>query len=119
SWMYAGGNKWDKVGWYWDKSGGHVHFIGKKISNDLGLYDMSGNLWEWCLDTYDSDFYAQFARDSTLYNPINENYEYRRVVLRGGSWDYLHNLSRVAGRDRYYVNLRDYAFGFRLARNLP
>ncbi|MEO1807377.1 MAG: SUMF1/EgtB/PvdO family nonheme iron enzyme, partial [Bacteroidota bacterium] len=90
-----------------------------KRANDLGIYDISGNLWEWCVDAYDVDFYAQFARDSTLYNPINENYGYRRVVLRGGSWLYNHFNSRVAFRDRLIDNDRNNNIGFRLARNLP
>jgi formylglycine-generating enzyme required for sulfatase activity len=47
---FAGGNKFEEVGWFKDNSEGHSHKIGQKKPNELGIYDMSGNAWEWCLN---------------------------------------------------------------------
>ncbi|MBF0497844.1 MAG: formylglycine-generating enzyme family protein, partial [Deltaproteobacteria bacterium] len=56
---YAGGNVVDNVGWYADNSGKSTHPVGQKQPNGLGIYDMSGNVFEWCQDIYSKDAYSQ------------------------------------------------------------
>jgi formylglycine-generating enzyme required for sulfatase activity len=78
---YAGGSDIDAVAWYVANSGRSTHPVGTKAPNGLGIYDMSGNVWQWCEDIYDGDAYKKHQRN----NPIsNSGGSYR--VLRGGSW---------------------------------
>jgi formylglycine-generating enzyme required for sulfatase activity len=77
---YAGSNTVDAVAWYSD-SGSRTHPVGEKRPNELGLYDMSGNVWEWCLDGYDAEYYGR----SPNTDPVNTQAASDRVK-RGGSW---------------------------------
>ena len=88
----------DKYGWYNMNSDGTIHEVGQKLPNPWGLYDMHGNVWEWCKDWYDSD------KDTK--------------VLRGGSWDEYADRSRSAGRYGNYPDIRFISIGFRLLRTL-
>ena len=78
---YAGGSDVDAVAWYSSNSGKSTHPVGTKAPNGLGIYDMSGNVFQWCEDLYDENAYGKGQRD----NPISNSGGSLRV-LRGGSW---------------------------------
>jgi formylglycine-generating enzyme required for sulfatase activity len=108
--VYSGGNTVDDVAWYWDNSEARTHRPGKKQANELGIYDMSGNVWEWCSDWYDS--YSASAQT----NPKGASSGVCRVI-RGGSWVIVAECARVSYRigSYSYINSRHNFTGFRLA----
>jgi formylglycine-generating enzyme required for sulfatase activity len=78
---YAGGDDVDAVAWYSGNSGRSTHPVGTRAANGLGIYDMSGNVWQWCEDVYDADAY----RSHQGKDPVSSGGGTYRV-LRGGSW---------------------------------
>ncbi len=107
---YSGGNDPDSVAWHYNNTGGKTHPVGQKKPNGLGLYDMSGNVWEWVQDRYDENYYKNSPRN----NPQNANNgEY--VVLRGGSWDGEPWHLRTSNRGEGECGGHDGDDGFRLA----
>ncbi|MBQ9126485.1 MAG: SUMF1/EgtB/PvdO family nonheme iron enzyme [Thermoguttaceae bacterium] len=105
---YAGSSL-DSMGWYKDNSDGDNHEVGKKAPNAWGLYDMHGNVREWCSDWFDSATYdAASQTDPT--GPSSGSYR----VLRGGCWDCGAEYCRSAGRDFSDPTYRYFIYGFRL-----
>ncbi len=88
---YSGGDNIDNVAWYDGNSGGGTHPVGQKWANELGLYDMSGNVWEWCNDWYGG--YSEGAQDNPS-GPSTGSYR----VGRGGGWSRSARSCRVSGR---------------------
>lgn len=86
--------------------------VGSYKPNELGIYDMSGNVFEWCEDIYTKD-YSKVGTDNPIYRGAGD-YDYR--VLRGGAWDFRPSYARCANRGGSQLSGRDVAFGFRLAR---
>ena len=81
---YAGSNDLDEVGWYDENSNNTTHPVGQKAPNELGLYDMSGNVWEWCQDNWTSNANVLPQDGTPLTNGGNNNLR----AVRGGSWLY-------------------------------
>jgi hypothetical protein len=91
---YSGGNRINSVAWYKKNSSNRTHPVGTKAPNELGIYDMSGNVWEWCENWYDS------------------SHQHRSV--RGGSWFRDAECSNVSFRAHDHQSIRSYNIGFRV-----
>jgi formylglycine-generating enzyme required for sulfatase activity len=91
----------DEVAWYQGNSDGRIHSVGGRQPNVWGLYDMLGNVWDWCWDVYDAEVYGAYR------------------VLRGGGWADEHWSCRASVRRRSHPTFRIDDVGFRIVRSTP
>ncbi|MDX2286904.1 MAG: formylglycine-generating enzyme family protein [Bacteroidia bacterium] len=110
--LYAGSDKLKEAGWYNENSGDETHPVGQKLPNELGLYDMSGNVWEWCEDHWHRSYQGALADGSAW---VEADRTGLGRVGRGGSWGSDARLCRVSYRNRNSPGYRYRRLGFRLA----
>mgnify|MGYP001423375003 CR=1 FL=1 len=111
--IYAGSNNLYEVGWYDENSHGETKPVGLLKPNQLSIYDMSGNVWEWC-----SSRYAPYPYNAKDGREDMDNKEGDLRVFRGGSWGDIAWSCRIAYRDGYTPAIRDSSLGFRLALSI-
>lgn len=125
--VFAGSDTLDEVGWYREKSpdkprrgklpdnnNEQTHAVKEKKDNGLGLYDMNGNVYEWCWDWYDSDYYNKCHRKGVISNPLGAEKSADGRVIRGGSWADFEGNCRTARRGNDFPDNRLHTTGFRL-----
>lgn len=109
---YWGNTIDDRYCWYDKNSGQEIHPVGKKKPNRWGLYDMSGNVWEWCMDWYTENYYSNSPFDNP-HGPMSDDYMYGKV-FRGGSCNHSDLLLRSSNRLMPFPGLVTEDYGFRI-----
>ena len=115
NYIYSGSNNIDEVAWYYENIGkfddASTQDVGLKKSNQLGLYDCSGNVWEWCYDA------TKFIEDiKTVAYTFNFSTMYR--ILRGGSWNFTDEICTTFYRGDFQAIDSDDYVGFRIVRTI-
>ena len=110
NYKYAGSNDIDEVAWYDETTRERgPRSVGRLKPNELGIYDMSGNAWEWCLD-YWGNYSAKAQKDPT--GPAQGGYK----VIRGGSWYYVDDMAKLTSRDGPKPDKPNFNYGFRVVK---
>ena len=98
----------------WNKANSHgaPHAYGTKLPNEIGIFDLTGNVWEWCWDWHNGDYF-KFNETDNPKGPINGE----KKVVRGGSWDSVPSYARVSNRISSYPETTYAFYGLRLVRS--
>ncbi len=108
---YAGGNSTGSIGWFDKNANKSTHAVGKKQPNELGIYDMSGNIYEWCSDWFKERYYKSSPRDNPKGPPSGD-----ARVIRGGSWKFNVKELKVTNRKFVRPSSKYNDVGFRVVR---
>lgn len=111
---YAGSNNLDEVAWYGSNSEVKTHPIGQKKPNELGLYDMSGNIFEWCEDNWHTNYLGAPSTSQAWSDKPRASYR----VFRGGGWGSPAEYCRISCRIGYRPSYRSASVGLRLAMSI-
>jgi formylglycine-generating enzyme required for sulfatase activity len=110
--VYSGSNDLDVIAWHSGNSNVNSQPVATRAPNELGLFDMTGNIYEWCWDWYDSGYYENSPGDNPL-GPVPSALR----TIRGGSWNTTPDGSRLANRLNFLPGARRTTFAFRVARS--
>ncbi|HOJ63341.1 MAG TPA: SUMF1/EgtB/PvdO family nonheme iron enzyme [Spirochaetota bacterium] len=109
---YSGANEIEKVAWFGKTPKEGTNPVGKLQPNELGIYDMNGNIFEWCWDWYDVTYYSKSPKE----NPTGPE-KGEAKVMRGGSWDRAANFMSVSTRNSINLWFSSRINGFRICKN--
>ena len=109
SFRYSGGEDINDFAQYKGNNNRHTQVVGSKKPNSLGIYDMSGNVWEWCSDIYSNSYYQKYEGDNPQGPPEGDS-----RVARGGGWAYDSKFCTVSVRNAAYPQSSDHNIGFRM-----
>lgn len=113
--VYSGSNNIDDVAWYAGNANRKAHPVAMKKPNELGLYDMTGNMWEFCLDDMKQNLYTKESRVNPFFSIGRGTYDTTLKVVRGGGYEFDADESEIFRRDGATSNVRMPDIGFRLA----
>lgn len=111
--IYAGSHNLGEAAWNPENAAGKTHPVGQKKGNELNLYDMNGNVWEWCMDTFDEKFYEK--PEASGQDPVNLQPS-QIYSARGGSWLISFHMFRPFERAGFPGDLREAFLGLRLVK---
>ena len=111
--IYSGSSNLSEVAWFKDNSDNKTHTVGRKQPNELDIYDMSGNVWEWCNDWFANDYFS-ISNSNNPKGPSVGNYR----VIKGGSWGNDISDCRITTRNRSRPNVSGYTGGFRIVKSV-
>jgi formylglycine-generating enzyme required for sulfatase activity len=109
---FSGSNDYNEVGWSYENSANKTHPVGQKQPNELGIYDMSGNAWEWCNDNYGIFYYQESPKN----NPQGAAQPDLGKVNRGGGYSFDHSFLKSSARRGSAMSATGTGTGFRIVR---